>query len=90
MTKEQFLQLHGSDWANIRRSALYADLLATLRGYDPARLMPGVEATSATEHAPHLLGRIAGFNLAVNLLESGIVFEEIAEEPEATYPQDEP
>lgn len=89
MTPEQFLQRHGTDWNAIRRSELFPALVETLRSFDPSRAMPAVEASSATEHAQHLLGRIAGFNLAVNTLESGIAFAEPPQEPTESY-QDEP
>lgn len=85
MTTEQFLQRHGAEWYQFRRSEAFPSLLEILRSFDPARTMPAVHADSATEHAQHLLGRIAGFNLAVNILETAIVFEPEVKEPEVTY-----
>ena len=90
MTKDQFLNRYGPAWNELRRSELFSALLETLRDSDPARSMPAVMAQSATEHAQHLLGRIAGFNLAVNLLENGIIVEDAEQEPEPAYiPEDE-
>lgn len=70
MTAEVFLKRHGEQWLVIKHDPLYRDLVEYLRSGDPARMMPDVEAQSATEHAQHLLGRIAGFNLAIKLLTS--------------------
>lgn len=91
MTNEAFLKFHGQQWAELRRGQIFTDLLATLRSSDPARATPGVAAGDATANAQNLLGRIAGFNLAVNLLESGIVADvpaDVLGEPE--YPADQP
>lgn len=89
MTPETFLSRHGAQWLVLRRDPMWTDLLETIRAFDPSRAMPAVSATDATNNAEHLLGRISGFNLAVNVLTS------LEPSPqhvaiEATYEPDEP
>ena len=66
MTAETFLKRHGEQWSAFRRDPMYPDLVELLRSFDPARQMDKVTAKDATENSEHLLGRIAGFNLAIN------------------------
>lgn len=91
MTAELFLKFHGEQWMPLCRTQMFKDLIELLRTSDPARALPGVDSVAATDHAQHLIGRIAGFNLAVNTLEKGIVPPEAFPQPEVEYsdPQDE-
>jgi len=86
---ERFRIHHGQVFEELRRSAIWEDLMGLLRAHCPSRLTPNVEVSSASENAEHLLGRIAGFNLAANLLDDGFNFEVEQKEPEATYDKED-
>jgi len=84
MTPDKFLSRHGEAWLTHRSDPMFRDLIECLRAFDPARAIPNVTAKDATENTQHLLGRIAGFNLAINTimaLEPGPMHVNI----EATY-----
>jgi hypothetical protein len=74
MTKEErvdrFFRFHGRSFDYLKRSDMFIDLMDVLRSFDPARAMPDVQAKDSTEHSQHLLGRITGFNLALQALET--------------------
>lgn len=84
MTDDQFWKFHGPTWNEFRRSDTFPALLDVLRNRDPARATPALTSTDATECAQHLLGRISGFNLAVNTIEA-LKQDEPAQEPEVNY-----
>lgn len=89
MKPDQFLLRHGQPWTALKRDPMWKDLLETIRGFDPARSMPAVDSTAATENAAHLLGRITGFNLAVNVIEA-LKIEETITPPEETWGVEKP
>jgi hypothetical protein len=68
LSPDQFLTRHAEQWQVLRRDPMWRDLIETIRTFDPCRAMPAVTAKDATENTQHLLGRIAGFNLAVNVI----------------------
>lgn len=67
---------------------MWEDLMDLLRSHDPSRDLPQVTAQSASENAQHLLGRIAGFNAAVNTLDA-IERPQTQEEPEPSFSKEE-
>jgi len=88
MTSDQFLARHGEQWEAFKRDPMYKDLVDTVRTFDPARKMPEVPAKDATEHSSHLLGRIAGFNLALEIIDKLSVPQKTVD-PEASWSGDE-
>lgn len=95
MTREQridrFFKNNGRTWDYLRGTGVWEDLLDLLRSCDPAREMPDITVQSLTEHSQHLLGRISGFNLAVNILERLERPQTDDTEPETTFrPEEEP
>lgn len=93
MTREQrverFFKFHGRTWDYIRRSDAWEDLLDLIRAFDPCRDLPQVTAQSASDNSQHLLGRIAGFNAAVNVLET-MERPTQESEPEANFSESTP
>ncbi len=84
MKIETFLSRHGEVWEQFKRDPIYPDLIATLRALDPSRSMHLVTAKDATENTAHLLGRIAGFNLAIGIMEE-IQLQQSNAMPEETW-----
>jgi hypothetical protein len=85
---EMFVSRHGDNWLAFQRDPMFRDMMEMVRAFDPARAAPDIAASSATEHAQHLLGRIAGFNLVTNLLDHGIQLPGPNQQIEATYADD--
>tara|TARA_R110000868_G_scaffold64854_5_gene194628 strand:- start:3973 stop:4242 length:270 start_codon:yes stop_codon:yes gene_type:complete len=84
MTIELFLKRHGENWEKLKRDPLFTDLIEAVRSCDPARAMHLVSAKDATDNTQHLLGRIAGFNLALNVID-GISLPQDSTPPEETW-----
>lgn len=92
MTQEEkvarFFKYHGNSYNHFRRSEMWDDLIDLIRTCDPARKMPEVAANSGTEHSQYLLGRIAGFNLCLEALES-VERPQEQNDPEAKFNEQE-
>lgn len=82
---EMFVSRHGENWLAFQRDPMYRDMMEMCRCHDPARATPDIAAPSATEHAQHLLGRISGANLIINLLDHGVQLPGPSQQMEATY-----
>ncbi len=85
MTIDLFLKRHGEVWEAFKRDPMFIDLIETVRDCDPSRALPLVSATDATENTQHLLGRIAGFNLAINVITQKLVLMQVVEPPKETW-----
>ena len=85
MNIKKFNELYGAEFHLLKQQPMFSAMLSVLEECSPQRQAPFLTPTEATSNAASMLGMIAGYYSAFNIISTQLDLSNIVDEPVATF-----